>query len=56
MVGIGTMTPSAKFQVVGSTRFDLGSDATGDMFYRSAGGNLTSLALGSAGKILTSSG
>jgi trimeric autotransporter adhesin len=55
-VGIGTSSPSTRFQVVGSTRFDLGSDATGDMFYRSAGGNLTRLALGTAGKILTSSG
>lgn len=51
-VGIAT-TPSAKLHVNGSTRLDLGSDATGDILYRSSGGNLARLAIGSANQILT---
>lgn len=41
-VGINNITPSAKLHVVGTTRFDLGSDAKWDGFYRdSATGNVT---------------
>ena len=52
-VGIGAASPGSKFYVSGSTRFDLGSDATGDIFYRAAGGNLTRLPIGSTGDVLT---
>lgn len=55
-VGIGAASLGSKFYVSGSTRFDLGSDATGDIFYRAAGGNLTRLPIGSAGNVLTVSG
>lgn len=48
--GIGT-APSAKLHVSGSTRFDLGSDAAGDMFYRSSN-NLTRLGIGAAGQYM----
>lgn len=52
-VGIGTLTPSAQFHNVGTTRFDLGSDATGDMYYRAATtGLLTKLTVGTAGQHL----
>lgn len=52
-VSIGSSSSLARLYVNGSTRLDLGSDATGDIFYRGAGGNLTRLALGSSGQILT---
>lgn len=51
-VGIGT-TPSVKFHVSGTPRFDLGSDATGDIFYRNSSGNFTRLGVGSNGDVLT---
>lgn len=35
-VSIGSSSSVAKLYVNGSTRLDLGSDATGDIFYRSA--------------------
>lgn len=51
--GIGlNSAPSAKLHVSGSVRTDLGSDATGDIFYRSSGGNWARLGLGTAGQIL----
>jgi hypothetical protein len=53
-VGIG-LTPSAKFHVSGSVRLDLGSDATGDIFYRGAT-NLTRLAGVATGNALISGG
>lgn len=52
-LGIGTTAPSFKLTVIGSVAFDLGSDATGDIFYRGAGGNLLRLGAGSDGDILT---
>lgn len=42
---------------LGKVRFDLGSDATGDTFYRGAGGELLRLAAGAtSGHVLTSNG
>lgn len=47
---------SARFHVTGTAKFDLGSDATGDIFYRNSSGLFTRLALGASGTILTSNG
>lgn len=52
-VGIGTSSPSALFHTVGSVRHDLGSDATGDIFYRNASGLFTRLPIGTNGQVLT---
>ena len=54
--GIGTNTPNATLTVDGSVHFDLGGDATGDIFYRDAGGFLAPLGIGTAGQILTVAG
>jgi hypothetical protein len=51
--GIGASPGSNKFAVVGSIRFDVGSDATGDIFYRNSGGNFTRLGIGSSGQVLS---
>lgn len=45
--------------VAGNTpvmKFTLGSDATGDMFYRNSSGNVARLAIGSSNYVMTSSG
>ena len=49
---------AATLQVLGSVRFDLGSDATGDMIYRGANGNLVHVGIGTTGKywMVTDSG
>lgn len=53
-VGIGTATLGSNIlRVAGSVRFDLGSDATGDTFYRDASGNFVRLAAGTDGHVLT---
>lgn len=53
-VGIGAVNASGvKFLVSGSTRFNLGSDATGDIFYRNGSGDFTRLPIGTAGQVLT---
>lgn len=52
-VGIGTNAPATQLHVSGSTRLDLGSDATGDIFYRNSGGSLSRLAAGTDGHVLT---
>ena len=53
-VGINTATVgSNKLRVSGSVRFDLGSDAVGDIFYRNASGNFTRLPVASNGDVLT---
>mgnify|MGYP001435383628 CR=1 FL=1 len=53
-VGIGAINSvSTKLYVSGSARFDLGSDATGDIFYRNVSGNFTRLPIGTAGQVLT---
>lgn len=54
---IGTTTDGGeKFQVNGSVALDLGSDATGDIFYRNSGGAFTRLGIGSSSQVLTVSG
>lgn len=56
-VSLFAQVPLAKFYVnTPSIRFDLGSDATGDLFYRNSSGFLTKLALGASGTIITSNG
>lgn len=55
-LGLGTNTPDATLNVNGSVHFDLGGDATGDIFYRDAGGFLAPLGIGTAGQVLTVSG
>ncbi len=37
-------------------KLDLGSDATGDLFYRNSSGNLTRLGIGTTGQVLTVAG
>src|SRR5690348_2005762 len=39
--------------VLGGVTMTLGSDATGDIYYRNSGGVLTRLAIGAANKVLT---
>ena len=41
---------------VGKTRLDFGSDATGDIYYRTSSGSMARLAIGSSGNVLTVSG
>lgn len=53
--GTGTLTNAAgALWINGNTRLDLGSDATGDIFYRSAsnGGQMARLPIGSTGQVL----
>lgn len=52
-IGIGTSSPSAKLHISGTARFDLGSDATGDIFYRNSSGLFTRLPIGTNGQVLT---
>lgn len=40
---LGGNNPQATLHVTGTARFTLGSDATGDMYYREAGGNMVRL-------------
>lgn len=51
--GLGITNPSATLHASGTVRLDLGSDATGDILYRSSGGNLARLAVGTNGHVLT---
>ncbi|HJT75131.1 MAG TPA: hypothetical protein VJ720_13950, partial [Chitinophaga sp.] len=51
-VGINQTAPAARLHVNGSTRLDIGSDATGDILYRSSTGILARLGLDTAGKQL----
>lgn len=56
-IGIGTNANATnRLFVSGTPRFDLGSDATGDIFYRNSSGNFTRLGIGSSGQVLTVSG
>lgn len=52
-LGLGLNTPSATLHVDGTVRFDFGGDATSDMYYRSAGGDIAALPIGTDGDILT---
>lgn len=47
---------TANNQILGTPTLVVGSDATGDLHYRSAGGTLTRLGVGSSGQYLTSNG
>jgi hypothetical protein len=49
-------TITASTNVLGGVTMTLGSDATGDIYYRSAGGVLTRLGIGSSTQVLTVSG
>src|SRR3989338_4186247 len=51
-VGVGTTNPTSKLQVEGSVALNLGSDATGDLFYRNSGGTISRLAIGSSGQTM----
>ena len=51
--GFGTNTPAATVHVVGSMRLVLGGDATGDLYYRDASGDLVNLGIGTQGQVLT---
>lgn len=55
-VGIGSTSPAAKLDVNGSMKLQLGSDATGDMYYNGGSGAVTKLADVASGSILTSGG
>jgi len=55
-VMFGTTTPGAFFHVNGTSRFDLGGDATGDIFYRNSSGLFTRLGIGTNGQVLTVNG
>lgn len=54
--GIGGAPGSYKLYVSGSIRFDLGTNATGDIYYRNSVGDFTRLPIGSSGQVLTVSG
>ena len=49
-----TLTSST--DILGAVTMTLGSDATGDIYYRNSGGLLTRLGIGAAGTVVTSSG
>lgn len=51
-IGINTTSPAATLHVNGTVRFDIGSDAVGDIWYRGSGGNMARLAPGSNGQYL----
>lgn len=55
-LGLGTTTPAANLHVDGSVQFDLGADATGDIYYRDVSGNLINLSIGADTQVLTVSG
>lgn len=50
-----TLTLGGTTAILGATnnRINVGSDATGDILYRNSSGNLTRLAIGSSGQVLT---
>ena len=53
---VALKAPLASPAFTGSPSITLGSDATGDVYYRAAGGALTRLATGADGTVLTSTG
>ena len=55
-VGIGTQAPTAGLHHVGTAKFDIGSDATGDIWYRNSSGFFTRLPIGTSAQTLHVSG
>ena len=56
-MGIGTFAVGTdQLVVVGTVRIEMGSDATGDILYRTSSGSLGRLGIGSTGEVLTVSG
>lgn len=53
VVGLGNVQTLVNKTLGGGTKVALGSDATGDVWYRDAGGNLTRRGIGSNGQVLT---
>lgn len=51
-----TASHYAIWSTAGKVRFDLGSDATGDLLTRAAGGELARIGAGTSGHVLTSNG
>jgi len=49
---LGTVTTGTWSAVIGQATMTLGSDATGDIYYRNGSGKLTRLGIGSAGQVL----
>lgn len=49
---LGTVTTGTWGATIGQSTMALGSDATGDIYYRDSGGKLTRLGIGSAGQVL----
>jgi hypothetical protein len=54
--GLTNKTITSSTNVLGGVTMTLGSDATGDIYYRNSGGVLTRLAIGSGSNVLTVSG
>ena len=55
-VGTSTLTAGAQLTVSGAIAMNVGSDATGDLYYRNASGLLTRLAVGTNTHVLTLAG
>lgn len=55
-LAIGHNNPQANLHVIGTVRFDLGSDTTGDIYYRDSSGDLARLPIGTSGQLLTVAG
>ncbi len=51
-----TVRVNGKFHANGPVKIDLGSDATGDIFYRNSSGAFTRLGIGTSGQVLTVNG
>lgn len=49
---LGTVTTGTWGATIGQATMTLGSDATGDIYYRNSGGKLTRLGIGSTGQVL----
>ena len=49
---LGTITTGTWTGIIGQAEMTLGSDATGDIYYRNSGGKLTRLGIGSSGQVL----
>jgi len=49
---LGTITTGTWTGIIGQSEMTLGSDATGDIYYRNSSGKLTRLGIGSSGQVL----